>query len=49
MMDHRLELRGEKAPAGWSESEHQWAEENGIIHGDGSARRCIRLLPPVNT
>lgn len=44
MMDNWLERRGEKAPAGWSESEHQWAEENGIIHGDGSGKKMYKAF-----
>lgn len=39
MMDRYLKERAEKAPHKWSENDRRWAEENGIVEGDGDGKK----------
>ena len=39
MLEDWLVRRAKKEPAGWSANERAWAEESGVIQGDGGAKR----------
>lgn len=42
MMDNWLARQQEKEPADWSKADREWAEENGLIYGDGSGKKMYR-------
>lgn len=44
MMDNWLARREQKDPADWSEEARKWAEENGIIYGDGSGKKMYKAF-----
>lgn len=45
MMERYLERRGQLPPSGWSEPAREWAEELGIVVGDGSGERHYKSFP----
>lgn len=42
MMDTYLAARAKLPPAGWSEADRAWAEESGIVRGDGTGSMAYR-------
>lgn len=44
MMDNWLKRQEQEEAAEWSEAERTWAEENGIIYGDGSGRKMYKAF-----
>ena len=42
MMEDWLKRQEQEEPADWSEPERKWAEENGLIYGDGSGRKMYK-------
>ena len=42
MMDNWLQRQSEEAPADWSQEARTWAEENGIINGNGKGQKMYR-------
>ena len=44
LMENWLARREQDGPADWSEPERKWAEENGIIYGDGSGRKMYNAF-----
>ena len=44
MMENWLSRREQEEPADWSKDARKWAEENGIIYGDGSGRKMYKAF-----
>lgn len=44
MMENWLACREQEEPADWSKDARKWAEENGIIYGDGSGRKMYKAF-----
>lgn len=44
LMANWLSRREQEEPADWSKEERKWAEENGIIYGDGSGRKMYKAF-----
>ena len=44
MMENWLARREQEEPADWSKDARKWAEENGIIYGDGSGRKMYKAF-----
>lgn len=44
MMENWLACREQEEPADWSKAARKWAEENGIIYGDGSGRKMYKAF-----
>lgn len=44
MMDNWLARREQEEAADWSKDAREWAEENGIIYGDGTGKKMYKAF-----